>query len=185
MRLTFDLNGLKPEEIAEKFAKERLLDLENGLFLVHSAAVKFVSLNLSEPLQDVNKQVLIVASWLHNIGKAKDAEGHEIISYEYTKNLFKNMPSDFYYTLSDCVLNHCSSKKPETTEGEILHDADKIAFLHPTYLDFVKAEFEREGKPAEFSKFVKEKISFRDSVVFPKGQKLFDEYAEAAMHEID
>jgi len=185
MHLTFDLKGLKPEEIAEKFAKEQLLDLENGLFLVHSAAVKFVSLNLAEHLQDVDTQVLVVASWLHNIGKVRGSAGHEIIGCGYTQALFKNMPSDFYYTISDCVLNHCCSKKPETIEGEILHDADKIAFLHPTYLDFVKAEFEREGKAAEFTKFVKEKIAFRDSVLFPKGLKLFDEYAESAMREID
>ncbi|MBU0461726.1 MAG: HD domain-containing protein [Nanoarchaeota archaeon] len=168
---------MKPDEIAERLAKEELLDVDNGLFIVHSAAVKYISLMMAENKEDVDSQVLVVASWLHNIGRAKEGGDHAVISCEAAKELFKNTTSDFYYKVCDCVLNHRCGNKPETTEGKILRDADKIAFLHPTYLDFVKAEFERDKNPQKFDAFIKEKIAYRKELILPEGKAIFDEYS--------
>lgn len=78
-----------------------------------------------------DKEVVIVSAYWHDVGRIKASNGHEELSAkmleEYMKS--KNLDEAFINACIKAIEKHKWNMKPETIEGLILKDADKLAFL--------------------------------------------------------
>ena len=80
---------------------------------------------------NINKEVCVISAYWHDVGRIKQNVGHEKISAEMLKEeLQKNHYDSFF--IEECVQaieNHKWNMKPKTTEGLLVKDADKLAWL--------------------------------------------------------
>lgn len=113
---------------AEAFAKTQFSrmqgDVEKKFHFLHSAGVVKTSLQLAEG-KKVDKNALIIAGWLHDIGRRKSVKGHAEISLEIAEEHFGKLPEK----IKDCILNHGNSGKPKTIEGKMIQLADKLSIV--------------------------------------------------------
>lgn len=140
-------------EIAKKLAKETFEKIENeedkDFLIIHSFSVVQCSLILAED-KNIDKNILEIAGWLHDLGYIINKEDHakhslEILEKEYEIN----------EKLKDCILNHGSDGKPETSEGEIIKVADKLSCLNPDLVKILvkyslKKDKQQKEKDLEF-----------------------------------
>jgi HD superfamily phosphodiesterase len=97
---------------------------------IHSECVIDACLNISKNT-DLNKDIFIVAGWLHDLGRKKDKDTHHELSLGFLKDFLTIHPvfSKFQEEIEDCILNHRSDGCPKTIYGLIFKCADKVA-LH-------------------------------------------------------
>lgn len=88
----------------------------------------------------LDKNVFLVAGWLHDLGKMKDDENHHVASLEFLDDYLKEAPSfePLRETIIDCITNHRSNGAPKTLYGRIFQLADKVALLDTRWLAFKK-----------------------------------------------
>jgi HD superfamily phosphodiesterase len=80
---------------------------------------------------EVNYEVCIISAYFHDVGRIKQNEGHEVISAEILKDIMKSMKYDDNL-INECykaIENHKWNMHPNTIEGLIIKDADKLAWL--------------------------------------------------------
>lgn len=88
---------------------------------------------VKELLEEItaNKEICIIAAYWHDVGRSVKDIGHEEESGKILKEEMKRlgynneMINACYYA----VVNHKRSSNPETIEGKIVRDADKIAYI--------------------------------------------------------
>ena len=111
---------------AEIFAKSLFKGIKNNVerkfVLLHSEGVAKTALRLSEG-KKVDKNALIIGSWLHDIGRTESIKGHAGISLRMAEEKFGKLP----LKIKDCIINHGNSGKPLTEEGKIIQLADKLS----------------------------------------------------------
>jgi HD superfamily phosphodiesterase len=143
-------------ESAEKFFKDSIKGMNSGFekkFLIqHTKDVLKTSLNLAKIKKNKNLDInsLKIACWLHDIGRTIKIEGHAEISLRLTEENFSK--DSINNVIKDCVLNHSSSKFPETEEGKIMQLADKLSILNDFKL--FKLIFSKEKYKEESIKMV-------------------------------
>ncbi len=78
-----------------------------------------------------NKEVCYISVWWHDVGRSIEAEGHEKLSAEMLKKemIKDNYDEEFIESCYKAIVHHKWNMKPETIEGEILRDADKLAWI--------------------------------------------------------
>lgn len=117
------------EESAKKFALRIYGKMKAGVekrFIVqHTKGIVKTSVNLAKG-KKVDLESLKIACWLHDIGRTVDVEGHAEISINLAEEKFGNLNQ----IMLDCILNHGSSKNPETREGKIMQLADKLSIMN-------------------------------------------------------
>ena len=122
----------KNEKIISK-AKEymsTISDYEHNIN--HMYDVVYYTKELLESLDiEKNKEVCIISAYWHDVGRIKADEGHERISAEMLK---KEMTLQGYdeNLINQCykaIEKHKWNMMPETVEGLILKDADKLAWI--------------------------------------------------------
>ena len=119
--------------LAKKYLSKVKSKEDSEFLLVHSEAVGEIAAILCEDPK-IDKDLLRIAGWLHDIGYSVSDEGHALHSLELIEEDYEVSPE-----LKDCILNHGSNGKPETKEGKIIHAADKASVLNPEMLSvFVK-----------------------------------------------
>ena len=87
---------------------------------------------LSELLQvEFDKEICIIAAYWHDVGRIEKNEGHEKLSAEILKKemLKLNYNENFINKCYSAIEFHKWDMTPETIEGKILKDADKLAWL--------------------------------------------------------
>ncbi len=136
-------------EKAKKFCEETLIkleDKENAKFIIlHSRLVGEIALVLAEH-KKVNREILEIAGWVHDVGKVISTENHPAHSIEI---LEKNFELD--EILRDCIVNHGIRSQPKTEEGKIFRIADKSCILHPELIkNLVNSSEERYEKTLKF-----------------------------------
>ena len=80
---------------------------------------------------DVDKDVCVISAYWHDVGRIKINEGHEKLSAQMLKEEMINRGDDNKF-ISKCCLaieNHKWNMQPTTTEGLIVKDADKLAWI--------------------------------------------------------
>ncbi|MBQ3408486.1 MAG: HD domain-containing protein [Clostridia bacterium] len=80
---------------------------------------------------EVNIDVCIISAYWHDIGRTKLNEGHEKLSAEMLKEEMKkqNYGNDLINECYKAIENHKWNMQPQTKEGLIVKDADKLAWL--------------------------------------------------------
>jgi len=103
--------------------------------LDHTMRVYSLSMQLSEGLQ-VNMRVLEAAALLHDVGRPKEAESsisHSILSGDMSRECLRDIGYSIVEIeqIVDAIRTHRYSEniEPNSIEGQILSDADKIDAL--------------------------------------------------------
>jgi HD superfamily phosphodiesterase len=109
---------------------------------IHSACVIDVCKNTSINLK-LNTVVFDIAGWIHDIGRKDNIEKHHEIGLTYL-NVFLQKYSEYNSIkdeISDCILNHRTSRKPTTPYGKIMQLADKLSFYHKNMIEYSGKKF--------------------------------------------
>lgn len=81
--------------------------------------------------EKANKEVCIISSYWHDVGRSIQQKGHALISADMLKEEMEKMNYD-KEIINQCYLaiyRHSWYDTPETLEGLIVRDADKIDFI--------------------------------------------------------
>lgn len=81
--------------------------------------------------EDIDKDVCIISAYWHDVGRIKSSDGHEFLSAEMLKEeMIKLNYNEAMIDKCYCAIkNHKWDMLPETIEGLVLKDADKLAWL--------------------------------------------------------
>lgn len=96
---------------------------------VHNECVIQSCLNMIKNT-NLDKEIFIIAGWIHDLGRKEDIENHPTISLKYLeKFILENKEIEQKKELiMDCILNHRNSGNPKTIYGKIFKTADKVSF---------------------------------------------------------
>ncbi|MEI6396801.1 MAG: HD domain-containing protein [Candidatus Taylorbacteria bacterium] len=126
---------LNPES-AKKLALKYLGGLkdkeEQEFNIIHTNAVVEIA-SLLGKRANVNVDDLIIASWVHDIGKSVDVSGHA----KYSIDLLIKEGYILSPVIEDCVLNHGTGSVATTREGKIIQAADKLSILSIPILELL------------------------------------------------
>ena len=78
-----------------------------------------------------DKEVCIISAYWHDVGRTIQQKGHAKLSAEMLKTEMQNLGYDdeFVEKCYNAVCKHGWNEQPETLEGIIIRDADKIDFV--------------------------------------------------------
>lgn len=86
-----------------------------------------------EILQDekADEEVCIISAYWHDVGRLKQNEGHALISAELLKEEMQklNYSEDMIEKCYKAIYKHSWYDNPETIEGIVVRDADKLDFV--------------------------------------------------------
>ena len=99
--------------------------------LVHILDVVEYTKEILETEQEANKEACIIVAYWHDVGRIQQNKGHELISANELKAEMEkqNYPTEFIEECYKAIYKHSWKEIPETLEGMILRDADKIDFI--------------------------------------------------------
>ncbi|MEE9430583.1 MAG: Pycsar system effector family protein [Melioribacteraceae bacterium] len=136
--------------------------------LTHTKSVVKVVQQISEfeNLTDIDKEIVSIAAWFHDVGYIETCDGHEVISSEFAKKFLesKNYSSENIQKISQCILATKMPPKPKTFLDKILCDADihhigKKKFFEKSEL--LKLEIEkRTNKKISDLEWIEKNIGF-------------------------
>lgn len=123
----------KYKTILELVEKELSCSAHN---LDHVMRVYELTLHLAKSEKDVDFDILIPATLLHDIARVKESADltgtidHAILGSELASDILKNMnyEDDKIEKIKHCILTHRyrTGNEPQSTEAKILFDADKL-----------------------------------------------------------
>ena len=116
-------------EVAKKHMK-RIKDYEHNINHMNDV-VSYTKELLNAIDLEINIDVCIISAYWHDVGRIKTDKGHEKLSAEMLKEEMKKMryDDDLITECYKAIENHKWNMQPQTTEGLILKDADKLAWL--------------------------------------------------------
>ena len=120
---------------------------------------------------DADIEVCIISAYWHDVGRIKGQDGHERLSAEMLKEQMKRMHYDdeFINKCYKAIEYHKWNMHPETVEGIILKDADKLAWLG------VRRWKECLSKKKKLDSIVNMLPKLRDEILyFDESRKIFD-----------
>lgn len=81
--------------------------------------------------KNANKEVCIISAYWHDVGRSIQEKGHAVISANMLKQEMEklNYDSNLIHECYLAIYKHGWSESPETLEGIIIKDADKIDFV--------------------------------------------------------
>ena len=99
--------------------------------LVHVLDVVEYSKEILETEYEANKEVCMIAAYWHDVGRLQQDKGHELISANELKLEMKkqNYETEFIENCYKAIYKHSWKEGPETIEGIVVRDADKIDFV--------------------------------------------------------
>jgi len=120
-----------------------------GGLLEHSVGVTEICSHVSEHHSELNRDLLVIAALIHDVGKIKEysaktvieysdegrLEGHIVIGERFVRNMcerIKDFPPKLKMLLSHLMLSHQGKKEysspvePMIPEGFVLYDADEL-----------------------------------------------------------
>lgn len=99
--------------------------------LSHMESVVQYTKEILETVEEANKEVCLISAYWHDVGRKIQNEGHAKISADMLQEEMKNLEYDDEL-IRKCYLaiyKHGWKEEPETLEGIIIRDADKIDFV--------------------------------------------------------
>ena len=137
MKLTIE----KAKELCQKAAESMKDKINREFMLMHARHVAYIAKILAKGRFD--EEMLEIAAWVHDIGKAVNEEGHENYSIAMLKDY------EISAAMKDCILNHGSAKHPKTEEGKIIQAADKVSILNPEVVQLLVQYNDKQIKKEE------------------------------------
>jgi len=134
MKTNFGKIEYKSYELGKRFFEKKWNDER---IRIHSECVIETCLHMIINTH-LHKEILIIAGWIHDLGRKIEKENHHIISLDALKEfLLENKELNIYEKeLEDCIKNHRSNGKQKTIYGLIFKCADKIALHHNKWLKY-------------------------------------------------
>lgn len=124
---------------SEKFAKLFFDKLENSYCKWYYLHSKFVGEACLKINPNLDKEIVFIAGWLHDIGKVEKNEGHAERSAVIAEGFLKGKISkEKLKIILDCIKNHSRKSKPLTREGKIFQKADKLSIFYKEVIDYAK-----------------------------------------------
>ena len=108
---------------------ETVEDIRHSLSHVENV-VKY-TMEILEHEENANKEICIISAYWHDVGRSIQSKGHDLISADMLKEEMEKLQYDREFT-EQCYLavyKHSWKEMPETLEGIIIRDADKIDFV--------------------------------------------------------
>lgn len=128
------LSLVSAKSLAEKYIGTIEAPDSREFCLLHTKAVVKI-LSILTNYRDIDKQLLKICGWVHDIGYSINQENHA----QHTLEILEKEDYEINDTLKDCILNHGVAGKPATHEGRLMQAADKISFLNPDMVEvFIK-----------------------------------------------
>lgn len=102
---------------------------------IHSECVIEACINISINTK-LNKDIFIIAGWIHDIGRKLDKDSHHILSIKFLKDFLNENPQfiKIQDEIEDCILNHRTEGNPKTIYGFIFKCADKVALYNKKWI---------------------------------------------------
>lgn len=120
---------------------------------------------------DIDKEVCIVSAYWHDTGRSIQNENHAKISVEILSKELKELKysKQFIEKCTQAIIYHSDEDKPETIEGKVIKDADKISFID-------KNRWKRYIKSKHKSRIIDRLPTYRNKVLCLEESKiLYDE----------
>lgn len=121
---------------------------------------------------DVEPEICIIAAYWHDVGRTKISEGHEELSAKMLKEQMQKMGYD-EELIDKCykaIKFHKWDMKPVTTEGLVIKDADKVAWIGQGRWKSCLESHQRLDSIVELLPKLKNEIFY-----FDYSKKLYDE----------
>ncbi len=99
--------------------------------LSHMEAIVNYTKEILEKIPEADPEVCLIAAYWHDVGRIVQEKGHAEISAEMLQTEMKNLNYN-EELIEKCYLaiyKHSWKENPETLEGKIIRDADKIDFV--------------------------------------------------------
>ena len=137
------MNYIDFEKIEQKYKKlisiakeymKKIQDYEHNIYHMYDVVsytkelINHLNLDIYE---SINLDVCIISAYWHDVGRIKINEGHEKLSAEMLKQEMVKLEvdNDLIDMCYKAIEKHKWNMTPETTEGLIIKDADKLAWL--------------------------------------------------------
>ena len=143
--------------------------------LTHVENVVLNTIEILKEENDADKEVCILSSYWHDVGRMYGKEGHGINSAEMLKNelINNNYNKEFIEKCYKAIYKHDTKEIPETLEGIIVKDADKIDAVG---VERWKACVENNQRLPRIIPNLRENMIIRDS-----SKKMYDKNARKLM----
>lgn len=116
----------------ESYCREKLTSISKDKFPFHNidhtigvvkAANKLAGL---AALNDLDRELLLIAAWFHDLGYLEKSEGHEALSIEMARNFLAeaSYPSERIERIAEIISATKMPQQPKDFLGELLADAD-------------------------------------------------------------
>ena len=114
-----------------KALTDRITDAAHGN--IHVESVVQTAQRISDFYQETDPMIVRTAATWHDVGRLYDPD-HERLSAELAQESLRRLqvPTPEIRKVYDAVVNHHYSTNPQTLEGEIVRDADKLDFISST-----------------------------------------------------
>lgn len=119
---------IKSIEEAKKLAS---LINDSSHNLIHVKSVVKSAIEISKKYSEVDSDLIQVGAWWHDVGRLYLDQGHEKLSAEMASNFLQNLDIDLKIckTVYNVIIFHKWIMQPQTIEGEIVRDADKLDYI--------------------------------------------------------
>ncbi len=146
----------------KEFVRKRIEGLDYNHDIEHvERTVKFAEILADNERAD--KDVCVIAAWLHDIGKAKNEEVHGDIGAMMAKPFLERLGFEVDFIEKVCHAIEChdsaSVHKAKTIEAKVIFDADKLQAIGPFGFarEFSHYTVFKGKKPREAFEIVKKK----------------------------
>lgn len=97
----------------------------------HMREVVGLAERLCDSMPSADRNVVKVAATWHDAGRLYEKDSHEKLGAEMARDdlIGRGAPPDFARKVYDAIVNHGRDMTPETLEGKIVRDADKLDYL--------------------------------------------------------
>ncbi|MBO3115666.1 HD domain-containing protein [Winogradskyella sp. DF17] len=163
---------------AEAFVTRYLNENLDSNFVYHNLAhtqrvvAKTKELTEEDDLNDIEKQLLLIAAWFHDTGFTKTINGHEEESVKIASSFLRdhNIDEEHINTVGKIILATKMENKPKSKLEGLIRDADSAHISskkYENYASLLRKEWELTlGKKVTKSEWIQENVDFLTNHTF-------------------
>jgi len=172
------LRSREIEKLSKEAASVAYALLYPEFVYYHSERVLFWAVKIADDWK-LEKSVVEVAAWLHDVGYAIDPDDHRRAGAEAVKRRLEEIGADedVVSHVYDAIRNHGSKDAPRTPYGELMRFADGLGVIDPQLLGFYLPVVD-EDEVKGFGKLVEKKLKVVEEYLGRVGKELREEIEE-------
>jgi putative nucleotidyltransferase with HDIG domain len=143
---TKKLTKEKAKEFALEIFSQIKGETDREFRIFHAKAVAKTAQALAEYDKAIDRDVLEMGAWLHDIGYIEGEDKHAERGIE----ILEKEGFILADKIADCVLHHGSWGKPRTKEGKVIQMADKISFINPGIIEILMRDGKMKDEEVDF-----------------------------------